>query len=240
MRYVFLISDGALKKMYKYLLLMGLMVSSALTVLAQNPDTAIIKKEADSLKSKRPDTVVNTSFIPKVEKEKIFHPDTTHDPHKAIIRSLIIPGWGQLYNHRWWKVPVIYGGLGLVSWVVIYNVKYYNEFLVLSKYRENGVFPTQNDKYYADAVLYANSGDQQIYSATDSYRRDRDLGILGIFGVWGINVIDAYIDAKFIHSYTVDNNLSIKITPGLINQPVYAQNFPGAYIPGIKITFTFK
>ncbi|MGZ3767579.1 MAG: DUF5683 domain-containing protein, partial [Mucilaginibacter sp.] len=75
---------------------------------------------------------------------------------------------------------------------------------------------------------------------TDIYRRDRDLGILGFIGGWGIQMIDAYIDAKFIRSYTMDNNLSFKVSPGLIGQPLYALNSYNTFIPAIKITFTLK
>lgn len=81
--------------------------------------------------------------------------------------------------------------------------------------------------------------DANLSDARENSRRNRDLSILGFLAVWGIQAIDAYIDAKFIHSYTVDNNLSFKVAPGIINQPVYAQGANNAYIPGIKVTFTF-
>eukprot|EP01037_Dinobryon_pediforme_P011966 gene11966-12055_t len=155
------------------------------------------------------------------------------------MHSLILPGWGQVYNNHWWKVPVIYGGLGLLGWAIVFNNTYYNEFLALSKYREKGIVPKPTDAYYAQYQLYNNLPSQSLYDATDGYRRNRDLSILGIVGAWGINVVDAYIDAKFKHSYTVDTNLSMRVTPGLINQSTYAQSF-GSYIPGIKITFTLK
>jgi hypothetical protein len=53
-------------------------------------------------------------------------------------------------------------------------------------------------------------------------------------------MIDAYIDAKFIRSYTMDNNLSFKITPTVMDQPSYAFTNSNSYIPAVKITFTFK
>jgi hypothetical protein len=59
-------------------------------------------------------------------------------------------------------------------------------------------------------------------------------------GAWGIQAIDAYIDAKFKHSYTMDNNLSIKIRPGMIGQPFYASNSLGSYAPALTITLTLK
>jgi hypothetical protein len=153
----------------------------------------------------------------------------------------MVPGWGQLYNHRWWKVPIIYGTLGLLVDAIIYNNTYYNEFLALSKYREFGQQPKVGDKYYSQAILYSQQPDQALYDATDGYRRDRDLSILGTVGFWAINAIDAYIDAKFIHSYTVDNNLSMhmRVAPDVINNSMFAQNLSGSYIPGLKVTLTF-
>ncbi len=229
-------------KMGKYLLLVCFLAGYSFTAIAQKPDTtsADIKSKTDSLVSTKSDTDVTRSFAPKQKKEKIYHPDSTHSPHKAVIRSLLIPGWGQVYNHRIWKVPVIYGVLGLLGWAVEFNNTYYNEFLAISKYREHGTMPGPKDPYYAEYQLYASQPNQALYSATDAYRRNRDLSILGIVGFWGINAVDAYIDAKFIHSYTVDSKLSIKVTPQLINQPMYAQNSIGGYIPATKITFALR
>jgi len=229
--------------MYKYLPITWLVVFCSLTAMAQKPDTtsrtAIKKTGKDTLVSTRHDTVVSRQFIPKVKKERVYHPDSNHSPHKAVMRSLMVPGWGQVYNRRWWKVPVIYGGIGLLGWAIVFNNTYYHEFLALSKYREFGTTPQPTDKYYSQAIAYQNLASQALYDATDGYRRNRDLCILGVVGAWGINMIDAYIDAKFIHSYSVDNDLSFRITPDMINQQMFAQNSMGSFIPGIKITFTF-
>jgi hypothetical protein len=229
--------------MYKYLLVIWLLTGFAFTAIAQKPDTSSVapKSKKDTLISTKRDTAAAKSFTPK-KKEKVYHPDSTHSPHKAIIRSLLIPGWGQLYNHRWWKVPIIYGGIGLLGWAIVFNNTYYNEFLALSIYSEHGITPLPGAKYYAQYQQYTAAGvsAQALYDAEDSYRRNRDLCILGVVGAWTINVIDAYIDAKFINSYTMDNSLAMKVTPSLLNQPTFAQNLNGSLIPGIKITFTLK
>lgn len=216
------------------------MLISGFAAKAQSTDTGYFRRKPlkDSVTLSRRDTNVSRSIKPK-KAERVFHPDSLHSPHKAVIRSLIIPGWGQVYNHRIWKVPMVYTGLGLFAWGIAFNTSYYNEFYTLSRYRANGTAPKKGDPYYTEFNQYANQQNQAIYDAADAYRRNRDLCILGTLGFWGINAIDAYIDAKFIHSYTVDNNLSIKIRPDLISQPLYAQNILGAYIPGIKITFAF-
>ena len=227
--------------MYKYLLLTWLFASFFFIARAQNPDTTsstVVKSKKDTLKATRQDTDVIRSNAPKIRKPKIYHPDTTHSPHLAVMHSLMVPGWGQVYNHRIWKVPVIYGTLGLLGWAIAFNAQYYKEFLQLSIYRNHLITPTAKNPYYAEYNLYSSVPDQSIYDAKDGYRRNRDLSILGFVAFWGVNAVDAYIDAKFIHSYTLDNNFSIHVTPTMINQPVYAQNFAGPYIPGLKITLT--
>ncbi|MDB5026001.1 MAG: hypothetical protein JWP78_3756 [Mucilaginibacter sp.] len=218
--------------MYKCLFLIGFVFGLVLAAKAQNPDTVAVKSKTDSLNRKR-DSVTSKPFKPKITKEKAYHPDTLHDPHKAVMRSLMIPGWGQFYNRRWWKLPLIYGGLGTLGYIVVINQRWYSSLLKEAKLRERGITVGRD-------IQYAAVSDADILSATDYYRRNRDLGILGFLGGWGIQMVDAYIDAKFIRSYTMDNNLSFKVSPGVIGQPVYALNSSTTFIPAIKITFTLK
>lgn len=208
---------------------------------AQRPDFSRPKTKADSVQS-HTDSLKSKAFAPTAVDEKIYHPDSTHSPHKAVMRSLMVPGWGQLYNHRWWKVPVIYGGLGLISWMYVFNQKYYTENLAVAQYRKRGFVPGPGDKYYQLYSLYAQYGysDASIEEAVRGYRRYRDLSVLLFVAAWGINTLDAYIDAKFIHSYTMDDNLSFKVSPQLITQPVYAYGGGSSYIPGLKLTFTLR
>ncbi|TFF37980.1 DUF5683 domain-containing protein [Mucilaginibacter psychrotolerans] len=214
---------------------------------AQTVDTVVRAK--DAVKVVKRDTVARGSFAPKIKKEKVYHPDSTHIPSLAVKRSLLVPGWGQVYNKKYWKVPLIYGGLGLLGAAVIYNQQYFKQFLALAKLNKvgTGQIPAETSplyplyvKYKVEYELYSRYDYQTLADASDGYLRNRDLSILGLLAVWGVQAIDAYIDAKFINSYTVDNNLSMRVTPGFINQPVFASNFNGAYIPGIKITFTLK
>lgn len=201
------------------------------------------KSKADSVQSKR-DSLKSKAFNPKITTEKIYHPDSNHSPHRAVMHSLMIPGWGQLYNHQWWKVPVIYAGLGLIGWAYVFNEKNYTDNLAIARYRKRGQEPQKGEKYYnlyQEYKLY-NYPDQSIYDAVNSYRRYRDISVLGFVGAWGINVVDAYIDAKFQHSYTMDSNLSMRIRPTMINQQgeMYAGSFNSSVIPGIKFTFTLR
>src|ERR1700760_3024844 len=115
--------------MYKYLLVVFLVTGIAFSAMAQGPVLNSKPTLKDSI-NQRADSLTSKRFAPKVTHDtKIYHPDSTHSPHKAVMRSLMIPGWGQIYNHRWWKVPLIYGGLGLLGDVVVFNQKYYKIFL---------------------------------------------------------------------------------------------------------------
>ncbi|MGZ3873125.1 MAG: DUF5683 domain-containing protein, partial [Mucilaginibacter sp.] len=144
--------------MYKYLLVTWLLAGFIFTARAQNPDTTkskVIQSKSDTLKATRRDTDVIRSNVPKIKKkEKVYHPDSTHSPHKAVMRSLILPGWGQVYNHKVWKVPLVYTGLGLLGWAIVFNAQYYKEFLKLSYYRYHVITPKKGDPYYNEYMLY--------------------------------------------------------------------------------------
>lgn len=200
--------------------------------MAQRPDFGTGKNSKDSLNRVR-DSISSKPFVPNANITKVYHPDSLHSPHKAFVRSAIIPGWGQLYNHRWWKVPLIYGGLAGLGAIIVYNNHYYHLYVAEGNRRRDGLPADPNNE-----LSKYSGGYQQFYDAASYNQRNMQLGILGVVVFWGINCVDAYIDGKFIHSYSVDNNLSIRVAPSLLNQPMYASNFNG-YIPGVKITLGF-
>src|ERR1700760_3682276 len=111
--------------MYKCLLFIAFVIGFGFAAKAQTLDTVATKTKTDSLVHKS-DSAKSKRYYPKITKEKTYHPDTLHDPHKAVMRSLMIPGWGQIYNHRWWKLPLIYAGIGLLGDVVVFNQHYYS------------------------------------------------------------------------------------------------------------------
>ena len=186
-----------------------------------------------------PDSVI---FKPlnKPAKEKVYHPDSTHSPLGAVIKSAIIPGWGQLYNKKWWQVPLIYGGFASLTVIMIYNHRHYVKDLTVYRYYDNpsAVKSTMLYYDYFQELLKYHYTQQQVAAAVDGYDRDFQLGVLGTAGLWAIQMVDAYIDAKFIHSFTMDNNLGFKISPGILTQPAYAINYNAAIVPVLRITLT--
>lgn len=204
------------------------------------PDTLLHQnKKAEQQRKK--DSVTSKPFKPKIKKDLADHPDSTHSPHTAVMRSLIFPGWGQIYNRHglWWRLPALYGGLTALVINLISNGRDYNLFLKESQWREYGEQGPEPIQSYQGSSI-TNIPNQTIYDYKDQLRRNRDLSAFGIVGVWGINMVDAYVEAKFIHSYSMDDNLSFKVTPTMINQPVLASNFNTTFTPGLKITFLLK
>jgi hypothetical protein len=249
--------------MNRYWLIIIILLAG-LSVKAQTPDTVGHRTKKDSINLKR-DSATSKPFRStiKVKKEPVYHPDSTHSPQKAAIRSLMFPGLGQIYNHHglWWRLPAIYAGLGLLAYNIYTNGKDYNAFLKESIWREHGrqpvldasgqieyvkdsqgnnLYPVGEPTPFYNGALITNIDDATIYAFKDNLRRNRDLSIFAFVGVWGINIIDAYVEAKFMHSYTMDNNLSFKVTPSFINQSVYASNFNSTFTPGLKITFFLR
>jgi len=147
----------------------------------------------------------------------------------AVKRSAILPGWGQLsVNKKWWKVPIIYGGVAGLIYSYDVAQSGYKEMLTEAQYRLANNDQRQNEKYVS-----ANT--EWIIQAKDFYRRNRDLTILLSAGLYALNLIDAYIDAKMFR-YDMSDDLSFRINP-LVEQPlgVFASRTP---VFGLKMSLT--
>lgn len=133
-------------------------------------------------------------------------PVLTFDPRKATIRSAIIPGWGQIYNKKYWKLPLVWGALGTTAGVYFYNVKYYRLLKNAYIYRING----QDDLVDPE---FKNLSTESIRSYRNSFRQNVDYSVLFFLLFWGLNVVDATVDAH-LKAFDVSDDLSLQIKPG--------------------------
>lgn len=133
-------------------------------------------------------------------------------PKRATIYSAVLPGLGQVYNHKYWKVPIIYGAGGaFIYFVSFWHTKY-------MKFRdaiELGSSQTNPDPFLIDGRLYQY---EDLKRPLNGYRRYRDLCVLGFGAVYALNIIDAMIDANFFY-YDISNDLSLRIEPAMMNEP---------------------
>lgn len=129
----------------------------------------------------------------------------THSPKKAVLLSTFLPGSGQIYNKKWWKTPIIYAGIG--TSLVVSNSAHKN-FKNFKKALETRIKGGE-DEYIG---LYTNDN---LKNLSDSYRNERDIGLLVVAAIYGLQVLDAYVDAN-LYDFDVSDDLSLNISPTLI------------------------
>jgi hypothetical protein len=169
----------------------------------------------DSLKTS-PKPIIKESDSAKAARRKI------HSPSRAVIFSVVLPGLGQAYNHKYWKIPIIYLGLGVATYFVITNQQQYN--------------------IYNNALKDPTNPLNNIYSPTDLtterdyYLRYIDLSIIAGAAIYLLNVIDAEVDAQF-YTFNVSDDISMRISPAVNTN--YAFGRPGID-PGLSFVLKFK
>ncbi len=169
-------------------------------------------------------------------------PDSTHNPKVAVRRSAIVPGLGQLYNNQWWKLPVIYAGMGALLGSTISTYQYYKRHLTVYQYYRGMTAVAKDMPEYQLYTDYKKTGItlNQLESAVNGAQRDTQFYYLCFAGAWGLQVIDAYIDAKLIHSYSMGPDLSFKLKPKLQLHPVSTNTFCAAtFTPMLCMSFNF-
>ena len=136
-----------------------------------------------------------------------------HSPRTAAIRSAIIPGWGQVYNKKYWKVPIVYGALGTTAYIFVDNIKWYNRL----RYAYRVVYNKDTANYvnvHPRLSAYVEFNDANgLRTNRDEFRRNIDLSVLVFILFWGLNVVDASVDAH-LKSFDVSPDLSLHLKRG--------------------------
>lgn len=137
-----------------------------------------------------------------------------HSPRTAAIRSAILPGLGQIYNKKYWKLPIVYGALGACAGVFSYNLNNYQDtrFAYRVKYNMR-VNRTDSALFTQINPLLKPIDEESLRYYRDQFRRDIDYSVLFFVLLWGLNVVDATVDAH-LKSFDVGPDLSLQIKPG--------------------------
>ena len=169
--------------------------------------------------------------LPSMAQDTLSVNDTVtrkHSIRRAAIYSTVLPGLGQVYNRKAWKVPIIYAGFGVLGYFIISNN---NEYQL---YKEAYVYVANDETYPIDNPLVDKYNQDQLQRGMDYYRRNRDLSII-ITSLWYVlNILEAYVDAHFF-DYDVSEDLSLKLGPAVT--PTFASRPQVA--PGLKISLNF-
>ncbi|GAB4310717.1 MAG: DUF5683 domain-containing protein [Bacteroidales bacterium] len=169
----------------------------------------------------------STQVKPKTTADTLVKP---HSPHRATIYSLVLPGLGQAYNRKYWKIPVIYGGFGVFYYLIRYNNEQYQLFRDAYNHKisdPDGLEPPVNDyesRYDANTLL----------NARNDFRRNRDLNYI-LAGVWyALNAVDAAVDAH-LFQWEVDDDLTLRVDPDF-RLTTYGTGWAAG---GVRISFRF-
>ncbi|MCD7971834.1 MAG: DUF5683 domain-containing protein [Candidatus Azobacteroides sp.] len=211
-------------------------------IYAENPDSLMMASQ-DTTIINEIDTIRAEHIIPpltpeemvlEMESEKnVFIPNST----KAVWYSAIFPGLGQIYNRKYWKLPLIYGGFMGITYGLAFNQRNYTDYSIA--YRD-AMSDDPNANSYEDFVPGGWS-EQQIRDAMkrkkDFYRRYRDLSIIGMIALYAACMIDAYVDAE-LYTFDISSDLSFQIEPRIVND---SNNYlsPGGYTVGIQCNIKF-
>lgn len=148
-----------------------------------------------------------------------------HSPKKAAIYSAILPGLGQAYNKKYWKIPLVYIGFGAIGYFIDWNNDNYQ--LMLKGYRHwtdgneetTGYLEIESIRRWNydinDPTDYSHVKDA-LQKQQDYYRRNRDLLIISFVGFYGLNIIDASVDAH-LFNFDISDDLTFDWQPSMLN-----------------------
>ncbi|MDM8159079.1 DUF5683 domain-containing protein [Labilibaculum sp. K2S] len=158
-----------------------------------------------------------------------------HSPHKATMYSVIFPGLGQAYNKKYWKIPILYAGIGVTVYAINWNTKNYRKYksgfkdfsefydwkalsaeekLVTEKPTADSYQKILENDWDATTTSYDTWFKTTLQNGKDSYKHDRDLSYIILVGVYVLNIVDAAVDAHFTN-FNVNNDLTIKVEPAV-------------------------
>ncbi len=137
-----------------------------------------------------------------------------HNPAKATRHSAIIPGWGQAYNHEYWKIPLVYGVLAIPATTFVYNNKWYKKtrdaFNIVANGETNRYDEIDPKLIVKSTGLPLSAQDLQYYR--NAFRKDRDYSVLFFLIAWGVNVVDATVFGH-LKDFDVSDDLSMQLKP---------------------------
>lgn len=177
------------------IIIFTLLILFSATTLAQNEE--VIPQKKDSL-----------AVEAIIQEKKTIDPLT---PARAAFYSAILPGLGQAYNKKYWKIPIIYAALGTGIYFYIDNTNEYNRYRDIYKRRLAGF---DDDEFWGvdinnDPLASPQISDEALIRAQKSLSKNREISLLVTIGIYALNIIDANVDAHLLQ-YNVDENLALK------------------------------
>jgi len=172
----------------------------------------IISGNFVSVSAQTPDDEGGDTLIIESESQETVTDTAGRSPRKAAIYSAALPGLGQIYNEKYWKLPIVYAGFGTLGFFIVRNTRYYNDL------KQKLIDPDYELKYFEGDFT-----EDQISRGKDIYKRYRDLSIISTVGFYVLQIIDATVDA-YLFDWDVDEDISVRLEPS--SQPYLSPAIP--------------
>ena len=188
-------------------------IATADSIAAENKKKLLEMTSAPVLK----ESEVPADSLKKEIDQKIWVPN----PTKATWLALVIPGGGQIYNRKYWKLPIFYGGFAGCAYALTWNSKMYKDYSTAYKDAMNGIMQSSSitDLLPPGYKISETQLKELLRKRKDTYRRYRDLSIFAFIGVYLLSVIDAYVDAE-LSNFDITPDLSMKVEPAVIDNRI--------------------
>lgn len=186
---------------------------------------------------------LSKALAPKALRKKrnwaTWKPDTKH----AMWLALVLPGAGQIYNRKYWKLPIIYGGFVGCAYAMSWNNQMYHDYsqAYLDIMDDDPNTQSYNQFLHLGAQIDANNIERykEIFrKRKDRYRRWRDMSMFVMIGVYAFSVIDAYVDAS-LSEFDISDDLSLRVEPTVINNNQRTRNPLRSSTLGLQCSLTF-
>lgn len=201
-----------------------IMLIASINCQAQTEDLAVMdsiaKADSKTLLGDSLATDTTSIVVMKEKKSKRDWNTWKPNPQRALWLALVLPGAGQIYNRKYWKLPIIYGGfIGCIYALTWNNMMYKDYSQAYLDIMDNDPTTDSYDKFLHLGVEITESNEQRykdlFKSRKDKYRRWRDLSFFVMLGVYAFSVIDAYVDAE-LSEFDISKDLSLRISPVVI------------------------
>lgn len=162
------------------------------------------------------------------------------NPSRAVWLAAIVPGLGQIYNKKYWKLPLLYGGFAGLIYAISWNGRMYNDYknayLDITDNNPNTTsylnFLTPDQRKSYDTAWLTSA----LKTRVDMFRRYRDLSVICAIGLYALSIVDAFVDAE-LSDFDVSPDLSMKIAPAILNNNPQGTTMNASL--GMKLKFNF-
>ncbi len=186
---------------------------------------------------------LSKALTPKALRKKRNWATWRPDTKRAMWLALVLPGAGQIYNRKYWKLPIIYGGFVGCAYAMSWNNQMYHDYsqAYLDIMDDDPNTQSYNQFLHLGAQIDASNIERykEIFrKRKDRYRRWRDMSMFVMIGVYAFSVIDAYVDAS-LSEFDISDDLSLRVEPTVINNNQRTRNPLRSSTLGLQCSLTF-